>query len=358
MDTIASRFGHHLIIGVDGPKLTDEDKRLLSSLKPAGILLFARNFLVGVPYSEMVEGVRTLLKEIKEHTEREKLFITIDHEGGRVVRTPPPFTLFPYPSLYRERGGEVARAMATELRSIGVNVSWAPVTDIHSNPNNPVIGPRAFGTTPKEVSEKAGSFLTTLQQCGVYGCAKHYPGHGDTSTDSHYELPIVELDEEGLRQRELIPFAHLAQQKVPFMMTAHVMFPNIDPRYPATLSEKILKGILRDELKYDGIIVSDDLEMKAVADTFGSSSTLAQAFRAGCDMFIIARNVTTPIDPVDTQLANFEALLAEGQGLEEMIEDARQRIDRILASIPMHQVAALPKETFKEHHDLMLDICY
>jgi len=358
VDTIASRFGHHLIIGLDGPRLTDEDKRLLSSLKPAGILLFARNFLVGVPYAEMVEEVRALIEEIKNYTERSKLFLTIDHEGGRVVRTPPPFTLFPYASLYGERGEEVAKAMAVELRSLGLNVSWAPVADIHSNPNNPVIGPRAFGTTAEDAASRAERFLLALQKNGVFGCAKHYPGHGDTATDSHYELPVVELDEEGLRQREIIPFARLSEQRVPFMMTAHVMFPNIDPKYPATLSEKILKGILREELRYEGIIVSDDLEMKAVSDSFGSSSTLAQAFKAGCDMFIIARNVTRPTDPVDVQLSNFETLLTQEKGLEDTVEKARQRIDNVLNDIPMHPVELLPREVFREHHELMLDLCY
>lgn len=358
MDTIASRFGHHLIIGLDGPRLSDEDKRLLSTLKPAGILLFARNFRAGVPYPEMVEEVRALLEEIKSYTGRSKLFLTIDHEGGRVVRTPPPFTLFPYAALYGDRGEEVAKAMAVELRSLGLNVSWAPVADIHSNPNNPVIGPRAFGTTPEEAASRAERYLLALQSNGVYGCAKHYPGHGDTSADSHYELPVVELDEDGLRQRELIPFARLSHHRVPFMMTAHVMFPNIDAKYPATLSEKILKGILRDELGYEGIIVSDDLEMKAVSDSFGSSSTLAQAFRAGCDMFIIARNVTKPSDPVDVQLANFETLLSQNKGLEETVETARQRIDNMLADIPMHPVELLSREVFRSHHELMLDLCY
>jgi beta-N-acetylhexosaminidase len=286
----ANSFGNHFLVGLSGTELAESDKVILGKLKPAGILLLARNFVQDAPYPRWISSLNKLLEDVHNYAERDKMFISLDHEGGRVMRTPAPITRFPAPSKFAKRASEVAKAMAVELKSLGVNLSWAPLADIHSNPKNPIIGERAFGTTPASVIEPALAFARTLADEGILACAKHFPGHGDTLTDSHLELPFLNLSMDQLVQRELAPFKALVDINIPFVMTAHIMFPNIDPLFPATLSQKILDEVLRKKFGYKGIVISDDVDMKAVTDAFKESDTVARAINAGCDMLIVARN--------------------------------------------------------------------
>ncbi len=351
-----SRFGHHLILGLSGPTLSDEDKRVLSIVKPAGILLLGRNFVHGVHYDSWLESLATLLSDIYEYSERSNMFITLDHEGGNVVRTPLPITRFPHAMLYGEYSREVALATGQEIKSLGVNVSWAPVADIHSNPTNPIIGHRAFGTSYEEVIQNSIEYMEGLRDTGLLTCAKHFPGHGDTSTDSHLELPLVDCTLDELRERELKPFEAMVKHGVPFVMTAHILYPKIDPKKPATLSSLILKKILREEMNYQGIIVSDDLDMKAVSDSFNNSNTLTEAFNAGCDMFIIARNPSAGGDRTEILSNYFYDSLKNGSLSEETVEDAKIRVDRILSVTPTYSVQRLEEQTLLEHYDLSLEI--
>ncbi|MFM6203149.1 MAG: beta-N-acetylhexosaminidase, partial [Dolichospermum sp.] len=286
-------FGNHLILGISGTALNDDDKRVLNELKPIGVIFFGKNFLDGVPYTIWLENFKNLIDEIRQYTERDLMFTTLDHEGGRVVRTPLPITRFPHPYLLQSHAFGVAKATALELKSLGINLSWSPVADIFSNPQNPIIGHRAFGITPEKTSQCVREYYQGLREEGILGCAKHFPGHGDTSTDSHLELPILNLNWEDLRNRELIPFQTLIQAQIPLIMTAHILFPQIDPQVPATLSKIILNDILRKELGFQGVIVSDDLDMKAVSEMFMKTGTVARAFDAGCDLFIVSRNINS-----------------------------------------------------------------
>ena len=291
VDQELSSYGHHFIVGISGPTLSDADKRFLSMLKPGGILLLGRNFDHTSPYEVWIEKLRELIRGVKQYTERSELLITLDHEGRRVTRTPAPITVFPNARKFAPRAAEVARIHARELRTLGVNLSWAPVADVDSNPNNPIIGERAFGDTPDKVARFAREYLEALEAEGILGCAKHFPGHGDTSTDSHLELPVVDITEYELLSRELPPFQALVEAGVSFVMTAHILYPQIDPDRPATMSSRILDGILRKQLGFDRVVVSDDLDMSAVSDRFaGSGTAITEAFNAGCDMFIVARN--------------------------------------------------------------------
>ncbi|MCJ8279625.1 MAG: glycoside hydrolase, partial [Rivularia sp. ALOHA_DT_140] len=253
-------FGNHLIIGVSGTELTDEDKRILSTIKPVGVCFFAKNFRDGQPYEMWLETYKEMHRDIKEYTERESMFFSIDHEGGRVIRPPLPITRFPYTYVCRKRARKIAKAMAVELKSLGINVSWSPVADIFSNPNNPIIGPRSFDTTPEKAAEAAREYFIGLQESGIIACAKHFPGHGDTNTDSHLALPKLNLTKSEIENRELIPFKALIAEKIPLIMTAHILFPEIGGDKPATFSQTILTQILRKELGFTGVVVSDDLD--------------------------------------------------------------------------------------------------
>jgi beta-N-acetylhexosaminidase len=348
-------FGNHLILGISGTKLSDDDKRALSELKPIGVIFFAKNFEDGVPYEVWLESYKQLIDQIREYAERDSMFMTLDHEGGRVVRTPLPITRFPYASLLRSHAKEVAKATATELKSLGINLSWAPVADIYSNPLNPIIGPRAFGNTPEMAAQDAVEYYLGLQESGILGCAKHFPGHGDTSTDSHVELPVLNLTLEDLRNRELIPFKALIEAQIPLIMTTHILFPKIDPDVPATISQPILKNILRQELRFEGVVVSDDLDMKAISDMFTQPGTVARAFNAGCDLFILSRNInSSSLERTYYMAADFADSLSEGSLKEEVVTAARERIEKLVAQTPQYIVHAVDKATLLRHAQLAI----
>jgi beta-N-acetylhexosaminidase len=348
------RFGHHLILGLSGTTLSDDDKRVLSELKPVGVIFYGKNFRFGTPYEVWLQTFKELIDQVRQYTDRNSMFMTIDHEGGSVIRPPLPITRFPHAFLLR-LAREVARATALELKSLGINVSWAPVADIFSNPLNPVIGPRAFGTTAQTAAQVARDYYLGLKESGIIGCAKHFPGHGDTSKDSHIELPILNLTVEELRSRELIPFKVLIDEQVPLIMTAHILFPKIDPDVPATLSPSILYNLLREELGFEGVVVSDDLDMKAVSDMFTKSGTVAQTFKAGCDLFIVSCNLpSSSIERTYAIAQDFADSLSNGSLDESVVEAAKARIDKLLSATPQYPVHCLDKDTLLRHAELAI----
>jgi beta-N-acetylhexosaminidase len=351
-------FGNHLILGISGTTLSDDDKWALNELKPVGVIFFGKNFLDGMPYPVWLETFRQLIHQVRQCTERDLMFTTLDHEGGRVVRTPLPITRFPYAYLLQHHAYEVAKATAIELKSLGINLSWSPVADIFSNPQNPIIGSRAFGITPATASQCAREYYRGLREEGILGAAKHFPGHGDTSTDSHLELPILNLSLKDLRSRELIPFQTLIQEQIPLIMTAHILFPQIDLEVPATLSKIILNDILRKELGFQGVIVSDDLDMKAVSEMFMRSGTISRAFNAGCDLFIVSRNIKSSSLQRTYKIAkDFSASLSNGSLDVAVVEAARGRVEKLLRVTPQYPVSMLDKETLVKNAELAISCC-
>jgi beta-N-acetylhexosaminidase len=352
-------FGHHLILGISGATLSDDDKRALNELRPIGVIFFGKNFLDATPYQIWLESFKDLNNQIREYTERDSMFMTLDHEGGRVIRTPLPITRFPHALLLRSHAREVAKATAVELKSLGINLSWAPVADVFSHPHNPVIGSRAFGNTPEIAAKYSRDYYLGLQESGILGCAKHFPGHGDTSKDSHLELPILDLTLEDLRLRELIPFRALIEVQIPLIMTAHILFPKIDADLPATLSQPILKTILREELGFKGVVVSDDLDMKAISDMFMKAGTVARSFHAGCDLFIVSRNINSSSIERTYQIAeDFADSLTKGSLDESVVEAAKERIDKLLAVTPQYPVETLDQDILLQHAQLAIASSY
>jgi beta-N-acetylhexosaminidase len=350
-------FGYKFIIGISGgATLDDNDKRILAALKPAGVLLLAKNFKQNVPYEEWTEVLARLLNDIKYYSEREQILVSIDHEGGRVVRTPAPITRFPSPAQYATRSSEVASAMAKELISLGVNVSFAPLADINTNPKNPIIGVRAFSEDKDKVAQYSTSFLKAMEENGLMGCAKHFPGHGDTFADSHLELPLVFHSDKELMRRELVPFKALIDSGVSLIMTAHVMYPKIDTLYAATTSERILKDILREKLGFQQVIISDDIEMKAVSELFKQPYTIAFSVRCGCDMFIIARNDIVDYKELLSHPKNLSRSLIDRRITEDDLHESYKRIERVLSKLKHTEVKILDEKVFKEHKKLASEI--
>jgi beta-N-acetylhexosaminidase len=282
-----AQAGQFLIMGIEGPEVveTQENLNFIEEIDPFGVILFKRN----------VPDIDTTLQLTGAISERAPAaLLSIDHEGGRVHRLPEPFTHFP-PSLQLTRSGdpglvkEVARAQAAELRAAGFHISFAPCLDIFTNPDNTVIGDRSFGQTPEEVIHNAIPYFQGLTEGGIVGCGKHFPGHGDTLADSHLELPRVDHDVNRLRTLEMVPFARAINQGFPMIMSAHLIVSALDPKLPASLSRIVLGDYLRDALGFSGVIVSDDMEMKAIGNHFSMGEAAIRAVEAGTDLLLVCK---------------------------------------------------------------------
>ncbi len=295
------QVGQLLIAGFNGDDVPTELRSLQKEFSLGGVILFARNVVDAEQVSELAYESSRLNPDLP-------LWVSIDQEGGRVARLKSPFTEWP-PMITLGRSGDArlaerfARALASELRAVGITLDYAPVLDVHTNPSNPVIGDRALAEDARTVAELGGVIVRTLQGEGIAACGKHFPGHGDTSSDSHHELPLVEHPPERLREIEFVPFAAAVAADVATIMTAHVLVPSLDDERPATLSRRIVTGVLRQELQFEGVILSDDLEMKAIARAYPVPAAAVMAIGAGCDGVLICSG------DHDAQAAALEAIV-------------------------------------------------
>ncbi len=344
-----SSVGSHFVIGLQpSPVLTEHDRKLLSDLCPAGAILFKSNFRHDVPYKEWLQNHARLIADIRAVSGRERMLIAIDHEGGRVCRTPSPITRFSYAAQWAGQAGAVGRAMGIELASLGINLSFAPVLDIHTNPTNPVIGARAFGETPEKVIAAALPFMEALQSERVLACGKHFPGHGDTAIDSHVGLPLQTLSLDDLRARELKPFAAAIHAGIPVIMTAHILYPFVDPDTPVTLSRRFLTEILREELGFQGVAISDDIGMGAMNGVFDRPESAVRLIQSGCDILMVCAHFTFTDRARDFARA-IVAAIDDGRLDPALVERSQARIKNLLARAAMNEVLALPESVFRAH---------
>jgi beta-N-acetylhexosaminidase len=294
-------IGQLLIGSFNGTTVPVEWRSLAREFDLGGAILFGRNV-------EAPEQVAELSAEIEGLGRAMPLWVSIDQEGGRVARLKEPFTRWPPMATLGRAKSETlaerfARALARELSAVGITLDYAPVLDIHTNPKNPVIGDRALAERADEAARLGQVIVRTLQAEGVASCGKHFPGHGDTSQDSHVELPLVEHPPDRLRAVEFEPFRAAIHERVAFIMTAHVHVPSLDEQRIATLSPLVVQQILRQELGFDGVILTDDLEMKAVSARMAVPAAAVHAVNAGCDGVLICSGA------VDIQAATLEALV-------------------------------------------------
>jgi beta-N-acetylhexosaminidase len=316
-------IGQLFMIGFLGTSVTPELSSFMKKYKPGGVILFSRNL-------ESVHQMVELTNSLQACSPHSPLLISIDQEGGRVSRLPNGFTIFPPCDLLgrcnsTELAYAAAATIAKELRAVGVNMNMAPVLDVNSNPANPVIGDRAFGATPSVVSELGLATVAGLQDNKIVACGKHFPGHGDTNADSHKELPVVEASRKRLEAVELPPFRRAIAQHVASMMTAHVLYRALDPEFPATLSPAIITNLLRQELRYEGVVLTDDLEMHAIIDHYGVEDASIRAVLAGCDVLLICKDR-------EREVAAFEAVeqaVASGTISAERLQLSAARIARL-----------------------------
>lgn len=276
-----NELGQLFITGISGLTLTNDEKSFIEDNNIGGVILFKHNYKDPAQLAELVNEIQKLRDEYP-------LFISLDQEGGRVKRFQTHFTQFP--SMY-EIGNidspkltfEVHKVMAGELKLCGVNLNFSPVCDVWTNPNNKVIGDRSFGKDPETVEKHVSAAIRGLHTGNVLACAKHFPGHGNTTKDSHYDLPYVTKSMEELKELELAPFVKASKSRVEFIMMAHLIVDAIDKELPCTVSEKAY-DFLRDYLKYKKLIITDDMEMQAITDHFSAEKAPIMALNAGADI--------------------------------------------------------------------------
>jgi beta-N-acetylhexosaminidase len=278
------KLGELFIIGFSGFELSDETAAFISQAGIGGVIFFAHNYENPAQLAELSNQVQGCRAELP-------LWVCVDHEGGRVQRFKKAFTRIPDAHAIGRTNSpklafDIGEIMAKELKAVGVNVNFCPVADITTNPKNPVIGARAYGTDEETVSKMSTAIVRGHLVNGVQPCVKHFPGHGDTSTDSHYALPRIDTSLDVLKDREFKPFVKAFKGRCAMVMTAHILNPKIDPKFPATLSKIVIQDILRKELRYTRLIISDDMEMKAITGHFGPEDAPRLAIEAGCDLLI------------------------------------------------------------------------
>ena len=319
-DNLARRCARLFMVGFPGTSLDDGVKALIDD-GIFGAILFKRN--VGTP-AELGQLTRVL----KAHAGR-PFALAVDQEGGRVARLRgAPFTALPpmrelaasKDEALLERAG---RLLAREVRAVGFDWDFAPVLDVDTNPKNPVIGDRSFSRDAAEVARFGVALARGMEAEGVASCAKHFPGHGDTAKDSHVDLPTLPHDLQRLREVEMVPFKAYAQAKLSSVMTAHVIFEALDKGVPATMSAKVLQ-LLRTELGFDGVLVSDDVEMKAIAEHYKIEEAVVQGTIAGVDLFLVCHKA----DVQRRAIAALVKAVQDGRVSEARIDEAHARLER------------------------------
>jgi beta-N-acetylhexosaminidase len=316
--------GDLIILGFRGFDVSSETQKTILKYGVSNAILFGPNHPTNKNYAskQQLIALTDQLQAISNNREL-PMIISADQEGGRVQRFKNEFTILPSAMKVAEKGNptlafELAKIQAKELFAAGIQLNFAPVCDINTNPANPVIGDRAYGSDEPSASRIVAEIVKGHLTQGVQACIKHFPGHGDTHTDSHLALPTVNTSLETLRSREWIPFQRSIQAGCNFLMSAHIMLPQIDEKFPGTLSKIFLKKFLREELNYQGVVVSDDMEMQAITDHYGSTEAPILALEAGCDLLCYRTE---------------EQAIIAMEAIQKAITDQRLNISQLEASV-------------------------
>ncbi len=340
------KIGQLFIIGLAGKQLLKEEADFIVKNNIGGVILFDRNIESPQQIHKLCADIQALRHKMSD---KAPLFISIDMEGGRVARLKAPFTKWPTLEKLGKLDSTSAAfkfsmMMGIELKSVGINLDYAPCIDVLTNPLNKVIGDRSISTDPEQVAKISSALVRGYIKSGVIPCAKHFPGHGNTLLDSHFDLPVENVDLERLRAVELVPFKKAFRARLDMVMTAHIKFSALDAEWPVTLSEKIIKDLLRTELRYKNLVITDDLDMKALAAHYPVEFIPVRAFEAGCDIALYCNELNHP--PI--ALAAVGKALADGKLKAADMEDKHKRVlalkKEMLTSpdpIPFEEVAKL-----------------
>lgn len=322
--TIEEKIGQMLIIDYQKPTFDEELKNTLEKIKPGGFILFSANFQ---NYNQSLE----LINNIK-NTSKIPMFISIDQEGGRVQRLKnlKGAAITSIPSMAKigatkniENAYNTGNKIANDLNKFGINMNFAPVIDVYSNNKNKVIGDRSFGNDPYLVAKMGISLSKGLKDNNIIPVFKHFPGHGNTKTDSHYDLPIINKSKEELLALDLIPFIEAIKNNADIIMIGHLAIPSITNDYtPASLSTKIINDLLKNELNYQGLVITDALNMKAITNNYSDKEIYKLAINAGVDILLMPNN---PLEAINI----IKELINENEITEEQINSSVQKILKI-----------------------------
>jgi len=332
------RPGHLVMVDIPGTSLDAETAAFLREHEIRAVCLFRKNLGSEAEIRQLTADLRAAMGPLA--------LIGIDQEGGSVIRA----TSVPQAPAAMALGAigdealaeQVGAAVARALRYLGINWNFAPVLDVNNNPANPVIGERSFGEDPERVIRLARAWMRGSLREGVACCVKHFPGHGDTHVDSHHALPTVDKSLAALEALELKPFRALASgaEAAPAVMTAHIVYPQLDPEYPATLSKTILGGVLRENLGYQGVVITDALMMKAVFERYGYARASVLALQAGADMPLAQGSRAEQAEVLDA----INAALADGRLSEAQLRAAEGRLEALARAYPLTQTGYAPEQ--------------
>ncbi|MEK4487556.1 beta-N-acetylhexosaminidase [Psychrobacillus sp. FSL H8-0484] len=329
--SLEEKIGQMIFAGITGTSLSKETKQLVSGDKVGGIIFFKDNL-------QDVNQAVTLINSIKAESSDNKipLLLGVDQEGGRVSRL-PKLTSLPTNQEIGEQNNEtlsyrIGNLLGQELNAFGLNINFAPVLDVNSNTNNPVIGDRSFGNNAGIVSKLGIQTMQGIQSQNIISVVKHFPGHGDTGVDSHLELPVIQKSIEDLNALELIPFKNAIADSADVVMIAHILLPKIDPNFPSSLSHEIITGILREQLQFDGVVMTDDMTMNAIIGNYEIGQATVEAVKAGNDMVLIAHEYTN----VKRAIESILQAVNSGEITEERINTS---VDRILSLKEKYKVS-------------------
>jgi len=334
--------------GIPGKTLDNGTEAMIRDYNLGGVILFARNI-------EEPEQVARLCQDLQDAAMKHQsvpLFMAVDQEGGRVARLREPFTLFPGNEAIGkdenplQKANEFGLITAKEMRLVGLNMDMAPVMDVQRGETEKHLVGRPFGEDPEKVGELGGAVIESLQENGIMAVAKHFPGLGRAPLDPHLELPSIEVGMEEMEAVNLPPFGEAIKRKVSSVMTSHAIYPTLDPEWPATLSSAVLDDLLREKMSFDGLIITDDLEMGAIAKQWGVAEGAAISFEAGADILLICKeqnHIEESLKLIRNKLLKGEIPLSRLHESNERIQKAKDKFLCPLAKLSLSRV----REYFK-----------
>lgn len=334
--SLAEKIGQMIIAGVNGTQDGENTKTLIQQYKVGGFIFFSDNL------SGPRQTVQFLNNMKKDNVNNPlPLLLSVDQEGGKVTRLPGGLVNFPTNKKIGALNDpdisfEVGTILGKELKEYGFNLDFAPVLDVNSNPNNPVIGDRSFSDHPDIVSELGIQTMRGIQSEGILSTIKHFPGHGDTSVDSHLELPVVNKSIQELESLELIPFKEAINNGADLVMVAHILLPKIDDTYPSSLSKNVITDLLRKKLNYNGVVITDDMTMKAITNNYGMGQATVQAVKAGSDLILIAHDYNKALAAIDA----LKKAVQNGEISEGRIDASVNRIIELKQAYKLEDIQA------------------
>ena len=358
--TVRQMLGQKLIFGFYGTHLPEDFKALIREYKIGNVILFRRNV-------ESADQLRGLCAEIQELIREETgypAFIVIDQEGGLVTRLPDDAVTVPVAMAVAatddpENARIAAEITIRQLQGLGANFNMAPVLDVNTNPENPVIGVRSFADDPRKAALFGEATVRAYENTGIFCCGKHFPGHGDTNVDSHLGLPVIEKTLEELEAAELIPFRRCIEAGIPAIMTSHILFPRIEKeKIPGTMSRTIITGLLKKKLGFQGLVFSDCMEMDAIQDYYGTANGSVAAMKAGVDLVGLSSTLELMRETAEAVNAAADRGELDGEELRASVEKILAVKQKILVR-PRPELCDLPRdrETVQKLHHQAITCC-